>query len=40
VFGEESTSVLIVTEQGDSVRANGSKLEVAHQLLDVISDML
>jgi phosphopantothenoylcysteine decarboxylase/phosphopantothenate--cysteine ligase len=40
VFGEDSTSVLIITELGDSVRANGSKLEVAHQLLDVISDML
>jgi phosphopantothenoylcysteine decarboxylase/phosphopantothenate--cysteine ligase len=40
VFGEDSTSVLIITELGDSVRANGSKLEVAHKLLDVISDML
>jgi phosphopantothenoylcysteine decarboxylase/phosphopantothenate--cysteine ligase len=40
VFGEDSTSVFIITELGDSVRANGSKLEVAHQLLDVISDML
>ena len=40
VFGEDATSVLIVTQQGVDVSASGTKLEVAHKLLDVISDML
>jgi phosphopantothenoylcysteine decarboxylase/phosphopantothenate--cysteine ligase len=40
VFGEDATSVVIVTEQEEGVRASGTKLEVAHKLLDVISDML
>lgn len=40
VFGSDSTTVLIVTDRGETVSASGRKLDVAHQLLDVISDML
>jgi hypothetical protein len=40
VFGMDSTEVLIVTDQGKVISASGQKSDVAHQLLDVISDML
>lgn len=40
VFGVDSTEVLIVTDQGKVISASGQKSVVAHQLLDVISDML
>lgn len=40
VFGLNSTEVLIVTDQSKVISASGQKSDVAHQLLDVISDML
>lgn len=40
VFDSETNSVLILTKNGGSFSASGTKSEVANELLDVISDML
>lgn len=40
VFDTDANQALIVTKSGRAVGASGSKLEVANQLLDVVSDML
>lgn len=40
VFNADSNSVLILTQKGGAFSASGTKSLVAHQILDVISDML
>lgn len=40
VFDTDANQVLIITKSGRVVGASGSKLEVANQLLDLVSDML
>lgn len=40
IFDADNNDVLIVTQTGRTVSASGSKNLVAHQILDVVSDML